>query len=422
MNDTPKYDGERATHAEDTVAAHFARTDKLKDTAAKYGFESMLGAACCYVLAGSPVFPLHTPLTYGPKTGEGRATCSCRSTGCTAQGKHPRTANGLKNATEDPDQIIEWWTKWPEANIGLATGVTFDVLDLDGDTAWDLYGLSTMAGEWANTQKVITGRGRHIYVFATGHGNKASMIASGSGIDYRGRGGYVVAPPSVHYLTGARYAWATIEGGIDEHGKAAWWAGPDVFTNMSQPAPDSLHYLLEHGRPHPMSLLGQMGDQRAEETLFAPGQHSSTRTDSPTRRDDDLVGLVIPDLSDHKAGSTRYGLRGLEIQVAKMRAATVGERNHTIFAAAVELARLVAGEELDRETAWSMIYTEGRSTMAGDFDAARTVQERAETEKALIESIKSGWMNGLRRPRKAPEATHTSRKRSRAGNRGRSAA
>jgi hypothetical protein len=46
-------------------------------------------------------------------------------------GKIPRTAHGVKDATTDPEVIQSWWGRWPNANIGLATGFHFFVLDVD---------------------------------------------------------------------------------------------------------------------------------------------------------------------------------------------------------------------------------------------------------------------------------------------------
>ena len=47
--------------------------------------------------------------------------------------KKPLTAHGFKDASNDPEQILEWWTRWPEASIGTPTGPAsgFFVLDID---------------------------------------------------------------------------------------------------------------------------------------------------------------------------------------------------------------------------------------------------------------------------------------------------
>jgi Bifunctional DNA primase/polymerase, N-terminal len=71
--------------------------------------------------AGIPVFPLHDVREDG--------TCSCKKMSCNAAGKHPRTRNGVSDATTDEKQIKRWWRDWP-ANIGGAGG-RFVCLDVD---------------------------------------------------------------------------------------------------------------------------------------------------------------------------------------------------------------------------------------------------------------------------------------------------
>lgn len=109
-------------------------------------------------------------------------------------------SRGVKDASTDADQVEEWWLAHPEANIGLATGHRVDVIDFDGPQAhadWGAsYGESWDAAEVQVLGTVSTPRpgGLHVYVPATGAGNKARMV--GQHVDYRGLGGYVVAPPS----------------------------------------------------------------------------------------------------------------------------------------------------------------------------------------------------------------------------------
>jgi hypothetical protein len=123
-------------------------------------------------------------------------------------GKTPLTAHGFKDATTDPRRISEWWQAQPDANIGLPTGITFDVIDIDGhDGIVTMYsGTNPIIDTVVSIGTARTSRdgGRHIYVPATGRGNKASIYP---GVDYRGTGGYVVAPPSVG-ANGVRYQWA----------------------------------------------------------------------------------------------------------------------------------------------------------------------------------------------------------------------
>ena len=109
-------------------------------------------------------------------------------------------SHGCKDATTDLDRIRAWWAAVPDSNIGIATGHLVDVVDVDGPE-----GQRSRAAMWEDTfakvdadnvGKVLTPRpgGMHIYVPATGEGNLAGIAP---GVDYRGAGGYVVAPPSL---------------------------------------------------------------------------------------------------------------------------------------------------------------------------------------------------------------------------------
>lgn len=156
-------------------------------------------AALDYAARGWPVFPLHYPTEHG---------CSCRKACGKSAGKHPATPNGLEDATTDAAQVRQCWKDRP-FNIGLRTGIGFDVIDIDGNDGLDALDL---AGWGAGDELAIegpmqrTGRGIHILVAPTGHGNRAAMLP---GVDYRGQGGYIVAAPSLHY-GGDRYRWTDV--------------------------------------------------------------------------------------------------------------------------------------------------------------------------------------------------------------------
>lgn len=149
----------------------------------------LLNAALAYAARGWPVFPL--------RTGE----------------KRPATRNGFKNATTDSERIRAWWTRHPDHNIGLATGHDFDVIDVDvpkgvasymelladTDPATSVGTLPDVHGQVATASGGI-----HLYIPATGDGNRAGILP---GIDYRGLGGYVVAPPSTLGELGRSWSW-----------------------------------------------------------------------------------------------------------------------------------------------------------------------------------------------------------------------
>ena len=147
---------------------------------------------------------------------DGRCECSAGQS-CPHPGKHPRTLNGVKDATTDPTVIKAWFNKWPDANLGIATGRAsgFFAVDVDGDVGKEsLKELQAEHGRLPKTVTVQTGKGRHRYFRCDGArvGNSAGRL--GKGIDIRGEGGYVVAAGSVH-ASGATYRF--VDGrGLDE--------------------------------------------------------------------------------------------------------------------------------------------------------------------------------------------------------------
>jgi hypothetical protein len=125
-------------------------------------------------------------------------------------------SNGSTTASGDPAVVARWWREHPTANIGIATGHRVDVIDQDGPAGAISWARIGRANAWpAVLGMALTvrpeGAGVHRYIAATGDGNGAKIAP---GIDYRGRGGYVVAPPSI--IDGRRYSWVsplTLPGG-----------------------------------------------------------------------------------------------------------------------------------------------------------------------------------------------------------------
>ncbi len=161
---------------------------------------SDLVTALGYAARGWLVIPLHSPAAHG---------CSCGRADCESPGKHPRTAHGLKDASRDPATIREWWTRWPDANIGIVTGAESGILVLDVDGKQgeqSLIELERRYGPLPDSYTVRTGGGgQHLYfLWPKGADVRNSQSRIAPGLDIRGNGGYVVAPPSVH-ASGARY-------------------------------------------------------------------------------------------------------------------------------------------------------------------------------------------------------------------------
>ena len=130
--------------------------------------------------------------------------------------KEPYTENGLKNASRDPELIRLWWKRWPNANVaivlGKASGNNF-VIDIDikpekgkhGDES--LLKWEAQHGDFPSTVRAITGSGGlHYWFHYDGVDQYKNKVDAVNGIDIRGDGAYVVAPPSV-YEDGNVYKW-----------------------------------------------------------------------------------------------------------------------------------------------------------------------------------------------------------------------
>lgn len=125
---------------------------------------------------------------------------------CVPGDKRPLTSRGHLDATTDPSRITSWWNRWPNANIGVPTGERSGllVLDVDGDEGRQtLETLEQEHGRLPATLRVSTPNGgEHIYFqYPPGTEVRNSAGKLGPGIDVRGEGGYVLAPPS--YLEAA---------------------------------------------------------------------------------------------------------------------------------------------------------------------------------------------------------------------------
>lgn len=113
------------------------------------------------------------------------------------------TASRTRRGTRD------WfWTAAPSANIGAATGNGIVAIDIDPRHGGEqsLAELQRKHGELPATLTTRTGGGGRHLLFRSDAKLANSAAALGPGLDVRGDGGYVVAPPSLH-ISGVRYEW-----------------------------------------------------------------------------------------------------------------------------------------------------------------------------------------------------------------------
>lgn len=236
--------------------------------------------------------------------------------------KVPATAHGCKDATTDVDRIKRWSAANPAANWGLATGHAFDVLDIDDQAAaaaalgelWQAAGepdgFLSDPSEHGPAVSTPSG-GVHLYLAATGLGNRTKFIP---GCDWRGVGGYVVAPPSRDHRGG----WEWVDG-----------YGPET------PLPECPGWLLDALRP--TTIAG----------VPSPQTQTARRSDSPTAATPERItaGLVRFVLeSKEGTRNARYhwalcradehGLTATAIAAIKDAAKDIGLGHHEIEATA----------------------------------------------------------------------------------------
>lgn len=273
----------------------------------------MLRAALDYAAHGWAVFPVQ---------GISGGRCCCRMGDCSSPGKHPLTRHGVRDATIDARVIAGWWKRWPDANLGLATGRASGVVVIDVDPPRGELSLTRLvdAGrELPETATVRTGSGGlHLYFLASGFplGNSAGRLPGVGlelpGIDLRADRGYVVAPPSVH-VSGSRYEWIGVEVGLAE---------PPVWLAPTEQVPTSA---------------------LASPARVTPGSNSP------------------------------YGLAALSGELEELDGAQVGARNHTLNRCAFRLGRLVAGGELNEAEVVEALRTRAQSRGLSAREIERTI-------------------------------------------------
>jgi len=214
MDDTSTIARIRAACAEDDQPALRAIEEEVdawqaaRDTRLRHP-AALAAAAHWYAENGHPVFPC-APGAKHPRIGSAHPDTDPLRGVC--KGECGRPGHGFHDATLDPDQITEWWTRWPHANIGLAAGINFDVLDVDGPDGYaSLAAVEAEHGPFPHIAYAVTPRGgAHLYMRPTGRSIATGMLP---GLDWRGGApdrtpaGYVLAAPSMSAANGRRYTW-----------------------------------------------------------------------------------------------------------------------------------------------------------------------------------------------------------------------
>lgn len=127
--------------------------------------------------------------------------------------KRPLTANGVKDATRKPSRLRAWWEQWPDAGVAIATGTGLIVVDVDIHGATNGFdSLARLRSDHGDLPETITsntgGGGAHIFLRVPTDAQVPNRknVGGYAGVDLKGTGGYVIAPPSIH-PSGRRYSW-----------------------------------------------------------------------------------------------------------------------------------------------------------------------------------------------------------------------
>jgi hypothetical protein len=175
---------------------------------------------------------------------------------CKPRGKSPLFQGWQQQATRDLDAVRAMWTATPAANIGIATGAASGiwVLDIDGeDGEQSLVELELEHGDLPATVETITGGGGRHLLFRMSRPIANSVGFVGRGLDVKGDGGLIVAPPSIH-PNGRAYRWSVDNAKEFAHAPAWLLAAADtrhVSANdtCAQKPKDFWETLIREGAP-----------------------------------------------------------------------------------------------------------------------------------------------------------------------------
>jgi hypothetical protein len=167
-------------------------------------------AAARYATMGWPVCAGAFQPGRAQRAADVQRACSCDRVGCPSPGAHPLSPAWQLLASTDTGIIGRWWLTMPEANVILATGRVFDVLDVPARVG--ILALSRMERSGLRPGPVAITAGDRAHFFVRTRGAPADEnewwschldcepeeVADVSGLRWHCRDSYVIAPPSRH--------------------------------------------------------------------------------------------------------------------------------------------------------------------------------------------------------------------------------
>lgn len=238
------------------------------------------------------------------------------------------TCHGVYAATTDPQRIRAMLTTHPTGLLAIRTGTVSNLLVVDIDPR---NGGRLDFALMVPTATVATGGGGWHLHYAHPGGSTAGKLSGRPGVDLKGDGGYVVAPPSIHPATGRPYRWV----------------GNRAVNEMPPP-------LIAACRPAPAPTV--TASTRATPALTGGGGISSP------------AALLAAHLSavDH---------------------APEGRRRNTLYGAARGVARMVATGAITTADAYEALYDAGVRAQQTHRDIIAAIRGGFHAESVATEGI-----------------------------------
>lgn len=186
--------------------------------------------------------------------------------GITCRGECGQDGHGAWDGTTDPDRIITWWTKVPNAGVGANLGDDRVAFDIDLQHG----GLHLEAFPTTRTHLSGRGNGNKHLIYRIVPGTLATEIkpktaALGRGLDIKiGRGSYIVMPPTRHEATGQPYTIGTANYGVehvltDTEVRQIWTEAGVPLDGQRRTAPAKVN--LDPGRAVLVNNRGEISTQ-----------------------------------------------------------------------------------------------------------------------------------------------------------------
>jgi len=204
-------------------------------------------------------------------------------------------------ATDNKDQILTWWKKWPDSNIGILTGEKSGifVVDIDPKNGGDASFADLLKDrQFPNTSTVRTGSGgSHIFFRYPDEKLKTNRGFLGPGIDICSNGGYVVAAPSIH-PNGTAYLWSNNH----ELNDAPQWLLDLLHSKECKPVDTEGFITVGTRNAELYKIACSLRGKGLKSRQLGAELHKINKYQCEVPLDDDEVNMIIDSVNQYIAG------------------------------------------------------------------------------------------------------------------------